>query len=168
MATATTRKTAARIHPAANRKPLRYEHPFSTHRRCMAGTDGSAIGRGKSASSEATSAAGTAQAAKSFMPFDGASSRTKSMRLSGPEQSKPDATPTGTEVLAPNGANGRCHGFRNVRAREAPSPFGQIDRPEGIRLARDAGYSPLRAPETGAPAPAGALDPASRHLSASN
>src|SRR5262249_43058694 len=130
--------------------------------------DGSAIGRGKSGSSEATSAAGKARTAKSFMPFDGVSSRTKSMRLSDPEQSKPDATPTGTEVLAPNGANGRCHGFRNVRARAAPSPLGQIDRPEGIWLARDAGYSPLRAPETGAPAPAGAPNPASRHRSASN
>src|SRR5215510_13058491 len=103
MATATTRKTAVRIHPAANRKPLRYEHPFSTHRRCMAGTDGSAIGRGKSGSSEATSAAGTARAAKSFMPFDSVGSRTKSVRLIDPEQSKPDATPTRTEVRAPNG-----------------------------------------------------------------
>jgi hypothetical protein len=96
MAAAATRKTAAKTHPAANRRPLRYEHPFSTHWRCMAGTDGSATGRGKSGSSEATSTAGAARAAKSFMLFDVVGARTKLANLSDIEESKADATLSGT------------------------------------------------------------------------
>src|SRR5215813_7471449 len=62
-----TRKHAASIHPAAKRKPLRYEHPFRTHCRCIGRTDGSATGRGKSGSSGATSATGAGREAKSFI-----------------------------------------------------------------------------------------------------
>src|SRR5262245_46282086 len=49
------RNTTANIQPAANRKGLRYEHPRKTHWRCIGGMSGSAIGSGKSTSSDSTS-----------------------------------------------------------------------------------------------------------------
>src|SRR5215467_6513245 len=67
MAMLATSKHTVSIHPATKRKRLRYEHPFSTHCRCIGRTDGSATGSGKSGSSGATSVAGAGRGAKSFM-----------------------------------------------------------------------------------------------------
>ncbi len=49
-ASAVSRKSAARAHPAANRKRLRYEHPLRTHSRCIGRREGSVSGSGKSSS----------------------------------------------------------------------------------------------------------------------
>src|SRR5215472_18255362 len=114
MAMLATRKHTASIHPAAKRKRLRYEHPFSTHCRCIGRTDGSATGSGKSGSSGATSVAGAGRGGEEL------------------HECVCDGQPCLREALA---ANNRRR-TSNRRARKALSDIQRYERGGGKKVAQ--------------------------------